>query len=1074
MDLDFQSFFNFEESSVFFNVFLKIGRTMREENKNRTILRALTEETYKKKLLIMENVLKKLDFANRKHLYHSLYKIRSEYIKNSADIVSILVLKICKNSLLTFLLLYLKTKFEGAGGIKKLMKILSKIQLDDSDNQASQNEKIIEVILSILGNCTYKNEKCANQAFENNISEVIIAVLNNNTDNNSIMTKACRLIGNLAQYQKIALNLQSKGLALSVSNLLSEEGSRSMLTMAVRIIRLMWQSKRFRFEIISFGSIHKVMTILYNVLKSECVSDPEVDSNVIILKRRNEPDRTISREKLGSMIEKIDKQEVEVTYEIQKPPKRKSIELQLPEDKDSLDLVSGIIKCIHTLTESSSSQVARSICADGLGTECLTHLSGENSKHRAMSLNILSNLSTNTLSQGYLAVNNDLISNVANMLLNAENLDHPLDEREKKYCLNILCFSSENACNRGKLRRSGVFKSLLNIANTTSVEREIAMLIFTFYQFRFDELGLDSLLELGFIHVMIKILGDMIVNKEVDHIKFDDPSLDEEKKEEQKSKQKKRPPPEAMMKYAKYPRYDPGSPSSSSSGYTNLHQTSLSDTSGYSPYNSPSRSYFDYEDSNSDIYSPVCSDNEEEEKKAENDFDILTFIYENNEIGKEDERKDIEIHDENSNTSTNDNQQEQAQNATEIKQVNENIPETLKQILNDPISFILQLIWQVSISNGDSNEFVRPGNLLILHKCCKIISKPNGKLCKILENVLTQTRNFVAILKQNFVFDIYELSSPKYDHLDCYSCSKMKSMSRSLLTTYGTVAESGYGRGELVHFLLTGDDELKKKISINLIYIISCSQILNDMLFRFKVLDVVIDVILSEETMALEACDGITVMSQNLRIEIPSEDDVLKRIIPDEFVVDEKLILTTAEGEKVKFVLKDGIVDFDKESLKSASEVFNSMLSGDFRENNENEIKFPEYTVEGMKYFFQILKMSEMKKLKVIAPRVDDMNVILQSYELSILYILTDLQKPLLNVIKVILDETNVMKIFEWSLRNINQDLLISAICYFLCGQLESTKKLQLFKEANQSRFNKEWRQLLIDVISMKCQPAST
>jgi hypothetical protein len=62
---------------------------------------------------------------------------------------------------------------------------------------------------------------------------------------------------------------------------------------------------------------------------------------------------------------------------------------------------------------------------------------------------------------------------------------------------------------------------------------------------------------------------------------------------------------------------------------------------------------------------------------------------------------------------------------------------------------------------------------------------------------------------------------------------KLKSISRTLLTTFGTVAESGDGRGELVHFLLTGDDELKKKIAVNLIYIISNSQILHEMLFLF-------------------------------------------------------------------------------------------------------------------------------------------------------------------------------------------------------------------------------------------------
>lgn len=163
---------------------------------------------------------------------------------------------------------------------------------------------------------------------------------------------------------------------------------------------------------------------------------------------------------------------------------------------------------------------------------------------------------------------------------------------------------------------------------------------------------------------------------------------------------------------------------------------------------------------------------------------------------------------------------------------------------------------------------------------------------------------------------------------------------------------------------------------------------------------------------------------------------------------------------------------FDKETLIKSSEVFSSMLSGNFRESNCNEVKFPDYTVKGMKYFFQILKMEENGKLKQIAPKVNDMNIILQAYELSILYILTNIQKPLLNVIKVVLDETSVLKIFEWSLRNINQDLLISAICYFLCGNIDGKTKLKLFLEVNKSQFNNEWKRLIIDTLLMKCQPS--
>lgn len=826
------------------------------------------------------------------------------------------------------------------------------------------------------------------------------------------------------------------------------------------------------------------MVILYKLLKNnnEKSEESKEESNFVILKREHEPDRAISKEKLINMLEKMEKHDVEINYEISKP-ERKDETFNMPTEKENLDLVSGIMKCLLSITSMSSYQVARSVYADGFGISCLMFLADETNKYRSMSLKIISNLSSNTLAQEYLAISNDLISNVSNLLLNSDQLERPLDINEQKYCINILCLSSENACNRGKLRRSGVFKSLLLIANSTTCDKELALLIFTFYQFRFDQLGLDTLLTLGFINVMIKVLADLIDKKEVDHIRFDDPSLDDERKEEMKQKQKKRSmvdQPSSFNCFSKYMRYDPGSPSSSSSGYASAQQFSPSRSSGYSPFNSPSRSNQDCEDSDSDIYSPVCSDNEEEVPKKE-DFDILTFLYENDEIGKSGKKKEpekaknadqMDLDDETSSTTVKDEniENDEDNEKTESPKRAEYIPETLKLIEADPIKHILQLLWQVSIKNSDASAFVRPTNLLTLHRTCTLVQRPNGKIFQILENILLQTRNFVPVLKQDYVFKIRELSRPAYDHQECYSCYKMKVISKGLLQTYGRIAESGYGRGEFAHFLLTGDDDIKKKIAVNLTYIISSPDILSDLLFKHKALDIVMDIILNERNLAAEACDGLTVMANNLNIQIPSDDDVLHRIIPDDYIGDDKVL--ESDGEKIRFVLKDGEVLFDKEILKQSSEVFNSMLSGDFRESNRNEIKFSDYSIESMKYFLQLVIAEQQDKLKQIAPRVSDMSIILNAYELSILYILNNIQKPLLNVIKTVLNETNVLKIFDWSLRNINQDLLISAICFFLCGNMDGKTKLKLFLEANRSQFCNEWRNLLIDTILLKCQPS--
>lgn len=472
----------------------------------------------------------------------------------------------------------------------------------NEDGKSSQNDKISEVILSIIGNCTFTCSVASNQvsfvptfnenvytidslfqAFKANIVDHLINFLNN-SENPSILTKCCRLVGNLASKQIIAMDLEQKGIALAISNCLQEDANKSVITMAVRVIRVMWSTKKFRFEILSFGSIYKIMMLLYKQLKSSKTTNVEADSDIVILKRKNEPDRAITKEKLSLIIEKMEKNDVEINYEIKKPERQKSVEFVMPSDKESIELVSGIMKCLTSLTGVSSGQVLRSVYADGFGISCLIFLASDDNKFRSISLNIISNLSANPQAQECLGINNDLVSNVATLLLNSDRLENPLDSAEKKFCLNILCHSSEIACNRGKLRRSGVFHSLLSRANTTNCDKEIALLIFTFYQFRFDQLSLDLFIENGFISVMVKVLGDLLQSKEVDHIKFDDPSLDEERKEE-KMKQKKRPmESNNFNNFSKFMRYDPGSPSSSSSGYGSLiHQFSPSRNSGYSP-----------------------------------------------------------------------------------------------------------------------------------------------------------------------------------------------------------------------------------------------------------------------------------------------------------------------------------------------------------------------------------------------------------------------------------------------------------------------------------------------------------
>lgn len=54
-------------------------------------------------------------------------------------------------------------------------------------------------------------------------------------------------------------------------------------------------------------------------------------------------------------------------------------------------------------------------------------------------------------------------------LITATDLRKPITEAEEQHCVCIICFLADDACNRAKIRRSGAFKRLLELAkNTTS------------------------------------------------------------------------------------------------------------------------------------------------------------------------------------------------------------------------------------------------------------------------------------------------------------------------------------------------------------------------------------------------------------------------------------------------------------------------------------------------------------------------------------------------------------------------------------------------------------------------------
>lgn len=83
----------------------------------------------------------------------------------------------------------------------------------------------------------------------------------------------------------------------------------------------------------------------------------------------------------------------------------------------------------------------------------------------------------------------------------------------------------------------------------------------------------------------------------------------------------------------------------------------------------------------------------------------------------------------------------------------------------------------------------------------------------VLSHIITE-RNFVSLLKHDFIFKVYEMARPISYHDNCKTCKDLKFVGRGLLDLLNKIAETGYGRGEMAHLLLKEDKQMHKQVSI--------------------------------------------------------------------------------------------------------------------------------------------------------------------------------------------------------------------------------------------------------------------
>lgn len=107
-------------------------------------------------------------------------------------------------------------------------------------------------------------------------------------------------------------------------------------------------------------------------------------------------------------------------------------------------------------------------------TSCIITFTKDNSPFRAQSLKIVSKISKSNGKNVLCSCEADVVTTACD-LITATELTKPLSESEERHCVCIICFLADDACNRAKIRQSGAFKRILELAKNTTSDSLLSM-----------------------------------------------------------------------------------------------------------------------------------------------------------------------------------------------------------------------------------------------------------------------------------------------------------------------------------------------------------------------------------------------------------------------------------------------------------------------------------------------------------------------------------------------------------------------------------------------------------------------
>ncbi|XP_037949600.1 uncharacterized protein LOC119680719 [Teleopsis dalmanni] len=956
----------------------------------------------------LKKLIKVLNTSNDKNvILKVLVKLRTDLVKN-------------KNGI---------KQFAAAGGITPITRFLHK-----------PHEQILETTLSILGNCCTEPD-CCKEALGAKIMNTLSVILKT-IPNPLVQCRACRLLGNLAKYNVDLLNYaECAVVAKSLCQILDETSDENTRLYAFRAIRILLTKSQFFTCLMESNGLVSYLKILEKILyKGEYVEEAPMPVNGL---KNNQHRENYFQEVVRSLDTGLE------TYDSESltNANRTLTMYEMPEKRDVFDeLLKGLLAMSFNFYQCKL-KIWQTLHQQKSTLAPIQQLFKEKN-YRSQALRILSNFTKNKNS--YFLLNSANIIPSLCAFLTTPNVDDPITDNERRYCLNIIGFLSGDALNRLKFRRSGCLPTLLAILKDTKIQTEKSLVLNILSCFEYDNVSLDYMFKKGLVKLLVRELAEFLNNLD---------EVEKNKKDEKQQKVKKRKlkitddedTKHKLIKTQEEEFFNFGLPWDSPRSSIESPCSSRSTSPLNSWLYNHSQTLLDDDTS----YSPVCSDEEGDEEEAPENINENSTV--DNNIPSSDYLDILKLLDISESTETIDDNilDKEEFNDEESRDIIQSKSTHQHDLPPNCIDMIGKLLMKATAGVHKSVDLVESETMFTLLKAVRFYGG-NNNFSTALTNIILETRFFVCVIQIGIIQEIHKLFETEELHKDALS----------FFETLTCVGESNYGKSELARLLKFGDPSSQAKAAIATAYVIKSNRLLQTFLNEGNVLKILFDNILTENSteLASEAVNALTFMCINT-LDISRQNGTTLSDYElynerTESLYDKDMIFQISKSEDNSIVE----VPFNKKLLCDASDVFNSMLHSDFREGNEGKISLTTATVGGLKYFLNlIVRISQQQKLTI--PSANKDKFLLEAFEMSRIYIIPTLETELLNMLFSTMDPTSCLSLFEWSIKNYHVTLMEETINYYLCAKLPPEIKVKLFCDANNSTFKKEWNNMIRDTI---------